>query len=105
MGDRWTLVVTMRDGSEWTYSVMAIARDRARNYADEFGGDVERSLSEDTIPLFRESEFEIVDWAANNMNEDQITGFQSKPAPVLTDQDRQEGWVNGPKRIEHGVRA
>jgi hypothetical protein len=43
----------MPDGSEWAYSVMDIARNRAEHYADEYGGDVERSLAEDTLPLFR----------------------------------------------------
>lgn len=94
----WNLIVQMPDGSEWAYPVMEIARNRAAHYADEFGGDVELSLAEDTLPLFRADAYEIEDWAANNMNEDEIAGVPVRPARVST--DRQEGWVNGYKRVE-----
>lgn len=87
------------DGSTWGVPVMTIARNRAANYAKEFGGDVERSLAEDTIPLFCESEYEITDWAANNMNWSDVKAVATKisgPKP-LTDADMQEAWVNGDK--------
>jgi hypothetical protein len=61
-------LVTMSDSSVWIVPVEIIARNRAEVYKDEFGGDVERSLKEDTMPLFEADIFEIEDWACNNMN-------------------------------------
>lgn len=97
MPSEWLMIVTMPDGSDWAYPVMEIARNRAEHYASEFGGDVERSLREDTLPLFREDPYEIEDWAANNMNEEDVPGTLHCPPESL---DRQRGWVNGAKRIE-----
>ena len=92
------LEITMPDGSVWGVPVDVIARNRAENYAGEFGDDVGRSLAEDTGPLFDEDDYEIQDWAANNMNWDDVAAHATKlrepPAP-----DYQEGWVNGEKRV------
>lgn len=95
--DYWRMIVTMPDGSEWAYPVGVIAHNRAKHYAEEFGGDVERSLKEDTIPLFEADAFEIMDWAANNMNEDDVVSVCVKAAPAI---DRQMGWICGNKRVE-----
>jgi hypothetical protein len=48
--------------------------------------------------LFESDEFEIEDWAANNMDWSDVVAFATKIGPV--DQvDYQEGWVNGKKEI------
>ncbi len=92
------MTVEMPDGSKWGVPVEIIARHRAKNYADEFGDDVERSLAEDTIPLFESSDYEIEDWAVNNMNWEDFDGHQVKledaPPP-----DFQEAWLSGPKGL------
>jgi len=73
-----------------------VARSRAAHYADEFDGDVERSLSEDTIPLFEQSPYEIEDWAVNNMDWSDFDGHQVKissaPPPNF-----QRAWLSGEK--------
>ena len=70
------LRVTMPDGSKWDVPVSVIALDRAKYYADrDFDGDVEKSLNEDTLPLFKESDFEVKDWAACNMNWSDVESF------------------------------
>ena len=92
------LAVTQADGSEWGVPVEMIALNRATHYASEFDGDVERSLNEDTLPLFESDSFEVKDWASNNMNWDEFGGHQIK----LKDADSgnfQEAWMNGEKRI------
>jgi hypothetical protein len=96
------LKVTMPDGSVWSVPVMIIARNRAKEYASEFDGDIERSLKEDTLPLFEDSEYEIKDWAAGNMNWDEVREHATKvqDREPMTDADFQEGWVNGEKEIE-----
>lgn len=84
----------MGDGSVWEVSVETIARDRAQYYAHEFGGDVNRSLEEDTIPLFADDAYEIQDWAQNNMDWVDVyrDAIRVTGAPPV---DFNEGWVNG----------
>ena len=91
------LQVTMPDGSVWTVPVGVIAHHRAKHYAEEFGGDVARSLKEDTIPLFTENHYAVMDWARNNMNWSDVASSawqRESPKP-----DFQEGWVNGEMKV------
>ena len=88
----------MSDGSKWGVPVEMIASNRAAHYASEFDGDVERSLAEDTLPLFEIDAYEITDWASNQMNWDDFDGHQFK----LSDEkppDFQDGWMSGKKEI------
>lgn len=62
---------TFPSGQVYQVPTDVIARDRAENYKDEFGGDVERSLEEDTKPLFAE-DYNVADWAENNMSWDDL---------------------------------
>ena len=64
---KW-LTLELPDGSLWGVPVELIANNRAAHYAHEFDGDLMRSLAEDTIPLFNSSDFDVTDWASNNMN-------------------------------------
>jgi hypothetical protein len=88
------MIVERPDLTRWKVPVEIIARNRAEYYAHEFDGDIERSLAEDTIPLFTDT-YEIEDWAANNMNWRDV----AKHAVMVSggDVDYQEGWVNGEK--------
>jgi hypothetical protein len=66
---------------------------------DEFEGSLERSLDEDTWPLFEADHFEIEDWAANNMNWSDVQEFSfAVRSHEVT--DWQEAWVNGRKEIQ-----
>ncbi|WP_287790925.1 hypothetical protein [Atlantibacter sp.] len=91
------LQITMPDGSVWAVPVQIIASNRADYYAKEFGGDIQRSLAEDTLPLFRASGYEIEDWAANNMNWSDVQHAARCVTP--SEVDYQEGWVNGEKSV------
>jgi len=93
------LHVSMPDGSVWAVPVQIIAINRAEYYAREFGGDVARSMAEDTAPLFKVSDLEIEDWAANNMNWSDVSHAARCVSPG--DVDFQEGWVNGGKQVKH----
>lgn len=88
------MTVKMPDGSVFGVPVEMVARNRAAHYAHEFNGDIERSLKEDTIPLFESDDYEIHDWAANNMNWSDFDGHQVKisdaPQP-----DFEDAWLNG----------
>jgi len=93
------MVVTMPDKSEWAVPVRVIAENRAAAYADEFDGDTARSLKEDTAPLFEAEDYEIRDWAANNMNWEDVKPYANELPRKPNAVDYQEGWVNGPKRV------
>lgn len=90
-------VVTMEDNSKWAIKVSAIAANRASYYKHEFDNNFERSLDEDTVPLFESDKYEIHDWAANNMNWDEVRHLAVCVSP--SDIDFQDGWCNG----EHEV--
>jgi hypothetical protein len=92
------LAIEQSDGSWWGVPVELIARHRASHYASEFGGDVERSLREGTLPLFEIDSYEIEDWAANQMDWSDFDGHQVKiheaPPP-----DFRAAWMNGDKKV------
>lgn len=90
-------VTTMPDGSRWAVPVSIIAAHRAKHYAHEFGGDIEKSLSEDTGPLFDDDDYEIEDWAQNNMSwkDVETSAVQIKG----TECDYEEGWTNGDHEV------
>lgn len=81
----------MPDGSKWDVPIMVIAWNRAKNYADEFDNDVERSLREDTEPLFEESPFDVYDWVGNQMDWEDVEYHIVKAvdAPPI---DLSKGW-------------
>ena len=98
------LRVQQHDGSRWDVPVDIIARNRAAFYAekdDEFGGDFERSLQEDTLPLFAEDDYAIKDWAGGNMDWSDVVDVATMVVPPkpLSDDDYQEAWVNGEKTV------
>ncbi len=92
------LRVEMPDNTKWDVSVMIIAKNRAEWYKKEFDNDLERSLAEDTLPLF-EDDYEIEDWATNNMDWDDVERFAKKVISIESEVDYQDGWINGEKEI------
>jgi hypothetical protein len=96
------LLVTMPDRTVWAVPVAVIAQNRAEHYAHEYEGTFEerigQSLIEDTDPLFASDDYEIVDWAANNMRWEyvQSKAWQVSGAPPV---DYEEGWSNGRKVV------
>ena len=99
--DEKFLRVTMPDGSKWDVPVKKIAENRARYYMkDPELGTFEKSYNEDTIPLFESDDYEIEDWASNNMNWKDVVAFARKvESHRMADSDFQEGWINGDKEI------
>lgn len=92
------LAVSMPDGSRWAVPVRIVALNRAQHYQGEFDDDIHKSMEEDTVPLFESDEYEIEDWAANNMDWKEISEHAKiLEAPDLT--DFQDGWINGEKEI------
>ena len=99
------MTVEMPDGSTWAVPVDAIARNRATYYAKEFDGDVERSLAEDTGPLFATDDYEIEDWAVNNMDWKDVEGVAFELPVAKTRDQYQDGWMEGEKEITEVTRG
>ncbi len=70
------LTVRMPDNTVWSIATKVIAENRAAYFANEFGYDIERSLNEDTLPLFENYSEEIWGWASNNMNWKNFEGYR-----------------------------
>lgn len=85
--------INMPDNSTWAVPIWAIAKHRANNYKAEFNGSLSESLAKDTLPLFMEDEYSIYDWAANNLNWDDVrTVAECIKQPEV---DYQAGWCDG----------
>ena len=91
------LQITMPDGSKWAVPVDVIAMNRAVYYAKNDGISIEDSLNNDTNPLFESDDFEIEDWAANNMNWSDVEHLAVCTRKGEIDFD--EGWANGDKDV------
>lgn len=90
-------VTTMCNGQKWAVPVERIAFNRAHFYAKKDGISFDESLKSDTIPLFESDDFEIEDWAQNNMDWSDV----EKYAKLVSDPDYffQDEWVNGEHEI------
>ncbi|WP_168377819.1 hypothetical protein [Acinetobacter cumulans] len=91
-------VVVMEDGSKWAVPVRFIAEHRAKYFAERDNVSIAESLNEDTSPLFEEDEYEIHDWAANNLNFSDVKGVAKMVSPP--DVDYEDGWANGEYEIQ-----
>ena len=94
----WRLEIEMPDGSTWAIPVSVVAIDRATYYVKE--GEyktLQESLDDDTLPLFIDNEYDIHDWAANNMNWSDVKRRAVKIKDP--DVDYQDGWMNGEYKI------
>lgn len=94
------ITMKMPDGTTWAVDVEDVVVSRADHYKSEFDGDITRSIEEDTKPLFEEEEYQIRDWAFNNMNwEDFKNPRKIADAPVLTPEDFNEAWNSADKEL------
>lgn len=89
------LRVTMPDGSKYDVPARIIADDRAKYYA---GNDPETTYQEE-FDFTMGDDFELQDWAANNMNWEDVAEHAIKVDEPLPPVDFQEGWINGKKEI------
>jgi hypothetical protein len=86
------LRVTMPDGSKWDVEAMLISENRADYYSQK--EEMTAAEYQEEIEFAMKNAYELHDWAANNMNWEDVKEF----AKLVTDRpdiDYQEGWVNG----------
>ena len=96
------LRVTMGDGSKWDIPAIIIAKDRARYYAEKDAGintgkEFSRIYQEEIKNCLTDNYFEILDWAANNMNWEDVKDDAEKVSSLEV--NFQEGWINGEKEV------
>lgn len=90
------LRVTMNDGTRWDVPAEVIAQNRAKYYAEI---DPTTTLEEE-YSYAMEDDGELMDWAANNMNWEDVEKYAVRaPDAPKEAPDYQEGWVNGEKEI------
>ena len=90
------LLVEMPDFSVWRVPTQIIADSRIAYHVGRYGTDREQAKAR-TEQLFAEHPFYIEDWAANNMDWEEV-----KAHAVLVkagEVDYQEGWINGHKNL------
>lgn len=88
--------VTMPDLSKWDVPAKIIAENRAKYYANLEPPSQETYETEYEYTM--NDKAELVDWAHNNMNWDEVEKF-AKQANVEIPVDFQEGWVNGDMEV------
>lgn len=94
MADKY-LRVTMPDLSKWDIPAQIIADNRAKYYAEI---DPETTYQEE-FDFIMSDKYELCDWAANNMNWDNVKECAVKVKETQPPVDYQEGWLNGKKEI------
>lgn len=96
--------VTMGDGTRWDVPVDVVATSYATYYANK---DCPPALSPkhkwddafaEEFTFARENDFAALDWAANNMNWNDVARHAVRVNPSRP-ADYQEGWVNGEKEV------
>ncbi|MCM1564894.1 MAG: hypothetical protein NC238_02860 [Dehalobacter sp.] len=88
------LRVTMPDQSKWDVPAKIIADNRAAYYAKI---DPETTYEEE-FEFTMTDDHELRDWAANNMDWDEVSEHAEKVIEE-TSIDFQEGWLNGEKVV------
>jgi len=92
------LQITMLDGSKYEVPANLIAEDRARYYGREDPEPDFETTYQKELAYTLEEDYELCDWAANNMNWAEVEPFSVRiadpPPPNL-----QEGWNNGEKKV------
>jgi hypothetical protein len=87
-------VTVLPDGSEWGIPLSLIAENKAQYYAQVDNMSFEEAL-EETYKVFEEFEYEIEDWATNNMNWSDVQSQAVLLRAANAEIDFQEAWVNG----------
>lgn len=72
------LIVRFPNGDKFKVPIRVIAYSRADYYKDEYENDINRSLDEDTAPLFSDDGSDISDWFQNNMHWSDVAPYSIK---------------------------
>lgn len=85
------LRVTMPDNTRWDVPCEVIAKNRAEYYKEDgYDEEFEYTMS---------NEFELTDWAANNMYWDDVKKYAKQAPDATVEFDFDDGWCNGEKEF------
>jgi len=85
------------DGSTWAVPIYTIMMNHAEYVASNNGQDPMVALENESIPFFEEDDYNIEDWAKNNMNwTDVVEHAVQVTKPTL---DYQTEWMNSQVKI------
>lgn len=87
------LTIQMPDGWVWGVPANIVADAYAKYFNENYEEDFAHVMG---------SDYEIKDWASNNMNwaDVKAQAFKVRTWMKETERDFQEGWVNGEKKVE-----
>jgi hypothetical protein len=88
------LRITMPNCQKYDVPAYLIAENRAKYYANKEGQD----KYEEEYNYCLNDDYELKDWAANNMNWEDVKDKAIKVGKK-EDTDYQEGWINGEKEM------
>jgi hypothetical protein len=89
-----TYRVIFENGEMWDIPVRVIAVNRANYFMNRGEFDsIESSLEKDTVPLFEFDNFEIKDWAQNNMDWGDVVEFAKRVCDA-DEVDYTSMWIN-----------
>ena len=92
------LQVQMPDGSWWEVPAKVVADNRASYYAAKEEPGHRTGIYEEEFEFTLKDEYELEDWAANNMNWSEVAKYARRADERTPEVDFQEGWINGEKR-------
>ena len=96
------LVVTFSDNSRWKIPAEFIAKDRAAYYAkldSERDGDDYDEVYRIELDFALSYEFELTDWASNNMNWSDVLPVASRLPDRESDHDYGKEWTNAEMKV------
>jgi hypothetical protein len=88
------LLVCFPNGERWQVPIQIVADDRDEHYKDE---------QEDTIGFIKGGQldpYDLLDWAANNMNWEDLKPYAELVPTPLAKYDYEEGWLKANKAIQ-----
>ena len=91
-------IITQSDNSKWSVPVFLIAENRARYYAENRNIGYDDAYSK-TLALFESDDYEIEDWAKNNMNWSDVIDKTGVMCVKPGDCDYEDGWRNGEAQV------
>lgn len=91
------LRVEMLDGSQYKVPLELIAMHRALYYAEKKNILIEEALNKETLPLFKKSPKEIIKWAKEHMEWEDVAESAFKCKESIC--NFEDGWLTGNMEI------
>ncbi len=91
--------IGMPDGFTYAIPVMVIAENKGYCMAKYYDDDFYAAMTEEVLPEFESSKYEIIDWAKNNINWSDVEKHAIR-LEKKQEIDYQDVWVNGEMTIK-----